>query len=79
MSDLFDRASELEAAERDRLIAKVRARHQAPPDEDEHGRYCLDCAVIIPPVRVVQVGAVRCVECQTLREHKEAGRVGRRY
>lgn len=79
MSDPLDRASALEDAERSRLIAAVRARVQEPPDEDEQGRYCLDCAVTIPPARVVKIGAVRCVECQTLREHKEVGRVGRRY
>lgn len=79
MSDVFDRASELETAERERLIAAARARTQERPDEDEHGRYCLDCATPIPPARVVQVNAVCCVDCQTVREHKEANRVGRRY
>lgn len=79
MSDVFDRASELETAERERLIAAARARTQERPDEDEHGRYCLDCGVTIPTARVVQVNAVCCVECQTLREHRETARVGRHY
>lgn len=79
MSDPLDRASQLETEERHRLVASHRARLQEPPHEDEHGRYCVDCEATIPVVRVTKVNAVRCVECQTVRERREAIRVGRHY
>lgn len=79
MTDVFDRASQLETEERERLIAACRKPPTEPPDEDEHGRYCLDCGGTIPPPRVLSVNAVRCVDCQTLHEHREATRVGHRY
>jgi phage/conjugal plasmid C-4 type zinc finger TraR family protein len=79
MSDVFDRASRLETEERERLIAARLNRPAELPDEDERGRYCLDCGDTIPPARVLSVGAVRCVECQQGKEHREAVRVGHRY
>lgn len=79
MSDDFDRASRLETDERERLIAARLNRPAEQPDEDEHGRYCLDCGETIPPPRVLSINAVRCVSCQQCREHREAVRVGHRY
>ena len=42
---------------------------QEAPDEDADGvRYCLDCAERIPPERILAVQAVRCVTCAAKRE-----------
>lgn len=79
MTDVFDRASQLETEERERLIAARLNRPAEQPDEDEHGRYCLDCGDTLPRLRVTSVNAVRCVECQQGKEHREAVRVGHRY
>lgn len=76
MTDQLDQASAIEQAERDRLLANHRQRPQQRPAQDAHGRYCLDCGVLIPPERVTRVNAVRCVDCQHIREKKEAIRVG---
>lgn len=70
MTDVFDRASEQEEFFRNTSIAQARSRAQEEPDEDEHGRYCLDCTQIIPPARVAAVNAVRCIHCQAKREKK---------
>jgi DnaK suppressor protein len=70
MTDLFDRASEQEEFFRKVSIATATSRVQEEPDEDEHGRWCLDCTQIIPPARVAAVNAVRCIHCQTKREKK---------
>ncbi|WP_408645701.1 TraR/DksA C4-type zinc finger protein [Zobellella denitrificans] len=67
----------MEAEERERLLANHRNRPQERPDQDAHGRYCLACGIAIPPERVARVNAVRCVDCQHIREKQEATRVGR--
>lgn len=77
MTDELDRASQAEQAERERLLANHRHRAQERPDQDAHGRYCLSCGIPIPPERVATVDAVRCVDCQGIRELQEATRVGR--
>jgi RNA polymerase-binding transcription factor DksA len=70
MTDFLDRASDQEEFFRNTSIAQARSRAQEEPDEDEHGRYCLDCTQIIPLARVAAVNAVRCIHCQTTREKK---------
>ncbi|WP_437559535.1 TraR/DksA C4-type zinc finger protein [Acidithiobacillus sulfuriphilus] len=70
--DEADVAAHYEQAERDGALARMRAVPQEAPDEDEQGnRYCLDCGEIIPLLRVQAVQAVRCVDCATVRERKE--------
>ena len=77
--DPVDAASnnELEAvatALRNRAIEAQQSREA--PDEDEQGnRFCLDCGEQIPPDRVAAVAAVRCVRCASRREKQ--GRIGR--
>ncbi|MGK9450307.1 TraR/DksA C4-type zinc finger protein [Acidithiobacillus caldus] len=69
-ADPLDVAAQLEECERNAAIAKTLMRPQESPDEDEHGRYCLDCGETIPTARVAAVQAVRCVECAQVRERK---------
>ncbi len=72
MTDEFDRAQDLEMQFRERAISNQLSRHESEtPDEDEDGnRYCLSCGVIIPPERIkAQKDAVRCIDCQTRKEH----------
>lgn len=72
MSDIIDRAQEVEAERTGRLIAAHRARSVAQGD----GR-CETCSEPIPAARLkAEPDALRCVECQTLFERKEAIRVG---
>lgn len=72
MSDPIDRAQQLDAERTGRLIAAHRAR--AKPCGDG---ICCDCDEPIPTARLnAEPDAPRCIECQTLFEHKEAVRVG---
>ena len=70
MSDVFDKAQELEESFREKAIAHQLNRAQENPDEDEFGnRYCLSCGGIVPPERVkAHPAAVRCVSCQSRKE-----------
>lgn len=70
MTDLFDQATESEEIFRRASISRATSRLKEEPDEDEHGRWCLDCSQIIPPKRVAAVDAVRCLHCQAKREKK---------
>jgi DnaK suppressor protein len=77
MPDLIDKAQCLEEEQRQRALGALRQRPREAPDEDEHGRYCLDCGDVIPDARlVIEPFAVRCVECLTVREKQEAIRHG---
>ncbi|WP_051543196.1 TraR/DksA C4-type zinc finger protein [Thiothrix lacustris] len=67
MDDL-DRAQQTEELYRAQALAKALDRTEEP-DEDEMGRYCLSCGVMIPAKRVAAVNAVRCIDCQTALEH----------
>ncbi len=66
--DEADVAAEFEQRERDAALARMRAAPAEEPDEDENGRYCLDCGDVIPLARVEAVQAVRCIHCASLRE-----------
>lgn len=72
MTDQFDQAQELEERFRSRAIAQqLKPRQSETPDEDEHGnRYCLSCGIVIPKARIKATPlAVRCVSCQSRKEH----------
>ncbi|MEN9533726.1 TraR/DksA C4-type zinc finger protein [Aeromonas veronii] len=72
MSDLIDRAQQLDAERTGRLIQSHQTRSRPQGDG-----ICCDCDDAIPPSRLVaEPGAERCIECQTLYERKEAVRVG---
>ncbi|NVP03172.1 TraR/DksA C4-type zinc finger protein [Photobacterium damselae subsp. damselae] len=70
MTDLFDRAQQLEEMYRDNAIHNHQHRQSREiPDEDEQGRYCLTCGELIQPARLeANPNAVRCVPWQELKE-----------
>ncbi|MDD3759767.1 MAG: TraR/DksA C4-type zinc finger protein [Acidithiobacillus sp.] len=69
--DEADVAAHYEEAERHAALQRMLfSQQQEQPDEDAHGRYCLDCAETIPPERVQAINAVRCVECARRREKR---------
>lgn len=76
VSDPNDMATELEEAHRQAAIAKARLAAKEEADEDEFGRYCLDCGDVIPPDRVAAVQAVRCVPCASAREKRKRLGIG---
>lgn len=68
MTDLVDQAQEIEAAERERAL-RAALRPKAPPSVTAMGQPCLDCGEPIAPARLrAKPDAVRCTECQGLRE-----------
>lgn len=72
MSDLLDRASELEQQQREVAIKQALKRPAVEQDIDEDGNhYCDDCGIRIPPERIAAVpSAVCCIDCQSIREHE---------
>lgn len=65
-SDPSDLASSIEEQQRAAALAAARSRSistEAPDEDDQGNRYCLDCGETIPPARIAAVGAVRCVDC----------------
>lgn len=74
-ADPLDQASKRELQQMEAVLADRRAAlaNREAPDEDDAGRYCLDCAETIDPKRVAAVDAVRCVACASVRE-RQAGR-----
>jgi len=69
MTDQLDRAQKFENDFFTQAIKHQQQRVQEKPDEDEHGRYCLDCAGVIPIARIKAIpNSVRCVSCQQKKE-----------
>ena len=72
--DPLDIAADLAERERqyrlDIQLARGRAPKEAPDEDGQGNRYCLDCAEIIPPERAKAVLAVRCVTCAERQEMK---------
>lgn len=75
MTDILDRAGELEQRDRDAALARQAAaesEHERP-FEIEGVRVCLDCFEPIAPARLAaNHDAVRCVECQQDSERRRA-------
>lgn len=71
--DLLDEAKALEMAARDRALAEHFASVKEPPQWVEDGVvYCIDCGTTITPERLqAKPYAARCIDCQTIYEHKE--------
>lgn len=68
MTKAFDRASDLEMEERERLLNQHLKRVKELPDE--YG-FCNDCGVAIPAKRLRALPyAATCFTCQAIREHK---------
>ena len=70
MSDIIDRACELEQKQREQALAASQPKLEQPHEHDGH-RYCLTCSIEIPTKRLTaNPNAVRCIDCQVLAEIK---------
>ena len=68
MSDEFDRASDLETTDRERVLNNHINRVKEAP---ERYGFCYDCGIDIPVARLeAQPDAVTCFTCQRVREHR---------
>lgn len=71
MTDVFDRATEIEEMQREDALAEQRRRTGHGPAAFE----CEDCGVDIPEDRrQAAPGATRCIDCQRLREQIDRSR-----
>lgn len=71
MTDVLDRASQLEEQQRKQAIGAQRLKPQEKPNELHGHRYCLDCDIEIKTQRLIAApNAVRCVDCQEIFEHE---------
>lgn len=69
MADEADVANRMQESEmRLAMAQRATARREAPDEDDQGNRYCLDCGEIIPQERVQAIDAVRCVYCAEKRE-----------
>lgn len=75
MADEADAAQRLELAERTESLARMQRRTYEQPRLSIAGqRVCLDCDVPIDPLRLRAIPtAVRCLECETIRERLRRG------
>lgn len=70
MSDQIDRANELAAQQIEIALAKQRAKTTAYHSLLE----CEECGEPIPEKRrEMVIGCTRCIDCQTIYEHKQKG------
>ena len=66
MTDIADIASEIEAE----TIRVALANHQSKQNLLSR-HFCIDCDIVIPAARLAVVkGCLRCVDCQSIYEHK---------
>jgi len=66
MSDVFDRAQELELAQREAALA---AHAAASKSQGESLTHCIDCGGEIPlERRLAAIGCTRCARCQSRHE-----------
>lgn len=71
MTDLLDNTQKAEQWFRGIALARQTAKSSERPDEDKHGRYCLDCGQTINKKRIeILPNVVRCIDCQSIREHQ---------
>lgn len=66
MSDEIDRAQDIQQSINDDAIARQLRKSKVTPTD-----FCIDCDDEIPQVRK-NIGACRCIECQTLYEKASA-------
>ena len=62
-------ADALVESERERSIARSRSQLQPQTSDNFDGKNCIDCPSEIPQARI-QMGRIRCVECQTMIERR---------
>ena len=67
MVDEFDRASDIEIAEREQSTEITRRKLRPEVHHDFDGKHCVDCDEELPIKRLV-MGRVRCTDCQTIIE-----------
>ena len=67
MADEFDRASDIEIAEREQATEITRRKLQPEIHSDFDGKNCVECAEELHSTRLV-MGRVRCTDCQTIIE-----------
>ncbi|NKF51377.1 TraR/DksA family transcriptional regulator [Shewanella sp. WXL01] len=78
MTDVIDKACELEQRQRDSAI-KRQLQHTAHHGNDWQQRTCIDCYAPIGTERLVLVpNAKRCIECQLDYEHEQKKLRGKR-
>ncbi|EPJ9453594.1 TraR/DksA family transcriptional regulator [Pluralibacter gergoviae] len=74
MTKAFDRASDLEMEDRERLLNQHLRRVKELPES--YG-FCNDCEQPIPAARLQALpDAVTCVTCQAIREHRRKHGLG---
>lgn len=75
MSDIADRAGELEEQQREQALrARSAVVIEMPKSDREGKRICLTCEDRLSPKRLkASPRAVRCVECQDLHEKRQRG------
>lgn len=75
-ADPIDKASELADAFTEHSIQAVQARNKPEQVKNPDGTWpheeCVDCGEDIPTPRL-ELGKVRCIHCQTLKEKKANG------
>lgn len=75
-SDISDQASAteelfLQQAKAQHALQSLQERLEAPDEDEEGNRFCLDCGDQIPAARLVIVPfAVRCVPCLSRKEQR---------
>lgn len=67
----FEMAERLERAQRDAAINKASNSTAPEKHPDFDGANCISCEEPIPTARL-QLGKVRCIECQTAKERHRA-------
>ena len=71
MTDVFDRAQELEQRQREAALANFAACH--PDSQRASISHCKDCGEPIPDARQRAVkGCTRCIDCQEDHEREQA-------
>lgn len=69
-ADPIDEAAALSAALADSAIEAARRATAPESHPDFDGESCIDCGDDIPQGRLA-LGKIRCVHCQTVKEHRE--------
>ncbi len=72
MTDIFDKASELEEMHREQSITAARKTNEPAQYIDNGVVYCIDCGNDIPAARLkAKPNAARCVTCQGYQDLKD--------
>lgn len=76
--DIIDQASDLELAQTESHLAKVRKAAKPEQVQNADGSWpqteCEDCGDDIPLQRLLACGSIRCIHCQEALEKRRPGR-----